>query len=85
MEVGLMLDSDTLFWDLFEDWSPWLFIIAGVAWLLTALFNGLSDLVPVIILILLTEAGSIALSASLVGFYPRLRDHAPRLALGGVI
>lgn len=80
-----MLSADTLFWDWFEAWSPWSFLAAGGLWVLTAIFSWLPSSLPTAGAILVTHLSALTLGVSLVGLYPRLRDHGPRLSLGGVV
>lgn len=80
-----MQSADTPFWDRFEAWSPWAFLAAGGLWVLTAVFSWLPGSLPTAGAILVTHLSALTLGVSLVGLYPRLRDHAPRLSLGGVV
>lgn len=76
-------------WDALEQWSPAVFLVAGVLLLSYAVIEGLSAFAGVRPhSALKTGYGGIVLLVpvvGLLGLYSRVRDHTPRLALVGVM
>lgn len=76
-------------WDLLEQWSAIIFLVAGVLLLITAVglaVEVVTDMslqgpligIPQFLGLLIAYVG-------LLGIYPHLRDHAPQLALVGIL
>lgn len=76
-------------WDALERWSPTAFLIAGVFWLVYAGLSGIEVVADVITPSALDVAVSglalLIAAISLLGLYPRLRDHMPRISLVGIV
>lgn len=79
----------TGWWESLEQWSPTAFLVAGGLWLVYA---GLSA-IELVTEVVTPSALDVAVSGlalfipvfGLLGVYPRLRDHAPRLSVAGAV
>jgi hypothetical protein len=76
-------------WETLERWSPTVFLVAGVLLLGYAIIQGVRTFAGAVVpSALVTAYGGIGLLVpvvGLLGLYPRLRDHTPRLSLAGVV
>lgn len=83
-----MATTDRNPWTSVERWSPRTFLIAGLFWLVYAGLNGIegiTDLLTPSALDVTVSGLALLLGAvSLLGLYPRLRSHAPRISMIGV-
>lgn len=81
--------TETGRWDMLEEWSPTVFLVAGALLLGYAILQGIHTFTGVTVpSAFATVYGGITLLApvfGLFGLYPRLRGHMPRLALAGVV
>lgn len=76
-------------WESLERWNPTVFLVAGILLLGYAIIQGIHSFTGVTVPSAFSTAyGGIALLVpvfGLLGLYPRLRDHTPRLSLAGAV